>query len=154
NVEAACGREPLVEAISAFLAHGHTSGVGEIRGSLERLIDEAGPDAIDSLSRRLTESGTDWAYYPRDPLVRRIHRALARPVLQHDPVIVGADHLDAVADKPLVMFSNHLSYSDANVVDVVLDQVAGGQLSDRLTVVAGPKVFSNLTRRFSSLSFG
>jgi 1-acyl-sn-glycerol-3-phosphate acyltransferase len=154
DAEMACGREPLVDAISAFLAHEHTSGVGEIRRSLERLIDDAGPDAIRSLSRRLAENGTDWAYYPRDPLVRRIHRSLARPVLQHEPVVIGAEHLDTVADQPVVMFSNHLSYSDANVVDVVLEQVAGSRLSDRLTVVAGPKVFSNLKRRFSSLSFG
>jgi 1-acyl-sn-glycerol-3-phosphate acyltransferase len=52
------------------------------------------------------------------------------------------------------MFANHLSYSDANVVDVVLEQLTASRIADRLTVVAGPKVFSDLNRRFSSLSFG
>ena len=36
----------------------------------------------------------------------------------------GAHHLDEVSDKPLVIFANHLSYSDANVVEVILRNLA------------------------------
>jgi 1-acyl-sn-glycerol-3-phosphate acyltransferase len=76
-------------------------------------------------------------------------------VLKQDPVVVGAGHLETVADRPLVIVANHLSYSDANVIDVLLQKVPGGRgISDRLTVVAGPKVYSNVRRRFSSLCFG
>jgi 1-acyl-sn-glycerol-3-phosphate acyltransferase len=75
-------------------------------------------------------------------------------VLQHAPVVVGTHHLAEVADRPLVMFANHLSYSDANVVDVLLQTAGASALCDRLTVVAGPKVYSNVRRRFSSLCFG
>jgi 1-acyl-sn-glycerol-3-phosphate acyltransferase len=152
--EFACGREPLVEAISRFLAHEHASGMSEIRASLERAIDDAGPRAFDGLGRRLARAGTDWSYYPRDPLARDIHRVLADRVLQHAPLVVGTEYLDLVVGKPLVIFANHLSYSDANVVDVLLQKVGAGQLADRLTVVAGPKVYSNVRRRFSSLCFG
>ena len=56
--------------------------------------------------------------------------------------------------KPLVIFANHLSYSDANVMDVLLQKVGATQLADRMTVIAGPKVYSNVRRRFSSLCFG
>jgi 1-acyl-sn-glycerol-3-phosphate acyltransferase len=154
NGEPACGREPLVEAISTFLAHKHASGMSEIRASLVRTIDEAGPDGIEFLGKRLARAGTDWSYYPRDPLARRIHHVLAARVLRHAPVVLGTEHLDAVAGKPLVIFANHLSYSDANVMEVLLQQVGGRELSDRLTVVAGPKVYSDVKRRFSSLCFG
>ena len=149
-----CGRGPLVDAIAAFLAHEHASQLPDIRASLERTIDEAGPHAIDTLATRLAQAGTDWSYNPGDPLARRIHHVLAPRVLQHAPVVTGVHHLAEVAARPLVMFANHLSYSDANVVDVLLQQAGASALCDRLTVVAGPKVYSNIRRRFSSLCFG
>ena len=68
--------------------------------------------------------------------------------------MIGAHHLDAVKGKPLVIFANHLSYSDANVVEVILRNAGASCLADRLTAIAGPKVYSNVTRRFSSLCFG
>jgi 1-acyl-sn-glycerol-3-phosphate acyltransferase len=151
--QTACGREPLVEAIVRFLAHQHAVHSREIRASVEQAIDEAGPGAIDSLSARLAAAGADWSYYPRDPLARRIHHALAPRVLR-GPVVSGIEHLDAVSGKPVVLFANHVSYSDANVLDVVLQNAGAAQLADRLTVVAGPKVYSSITRRFSSLCFG
>src|SRR6185503_7636379 len=42
----------------------------------------------------------------------------------------------------------------ANVLEVVFQRTGANHLSDRLTVVAGPKVYSNIRRRFSSLCFG
>ena len=96
ETETRCGREPLVETIVRFLAHERASDAREIRECVERAIDESGPGAIDSLSARLLRAGTDWAYYPHDPLARRIHHALASRVLQPEPVVDGTHHLDAV----------------------------------------------------------
>jgi 1-acyl-sn-glycerol-3-phosphate acyltransferase len=152
--EIACGRAPLVDAITTFLAREHAAGMREIRESLERVIDEAGPDALVFLGQRLAGAGTGWNYYPRDPLAREIHHVLADRVLEEDPVLFGTEHLADVTDKPLVIVANHLSYSDANVLEVLLQRAGATRLSDRLTVVAGPKVYSNLRRRFSSLCFG
>lgn len=149
-----CGREPLVDTIVRFLAHERVTDACEIRACVERAIDESGPGAIETLSARLSRTGADWAYYPHDPLARRIHHALAPRVLQPAPVIHGTHYLDAVENKPLVIFANHLSYSDANVVDVLLRSVGASALADRLTAIAGPKVYSDLARRFSSLCFG
>jgi 1-acyl-sn-glycerol-3-phosphate acyltransferase len=78
---------------------------------------------------------------------------LADQVLEPDSVLHGAEHLATVAGKPVVIFSNHLSYSDANLLEVLLHR-AGQPMSDALTVIAGPKVYSSLKRRFSSLCFG
>jgi 1-acyl-sn-glycerol-3-phosphate acyltransferase len=150
----ACGRDPLIAAITAFLARDHAPALGEIRDTLRREIDAAGPAAMATLGNRLAHPGTDWSYYPSDPLARRIHRALARRVLQHAPVLLGTEHLAAVTGKPVVMVANHLSYSDANLLEVLLHQAGAGALAERLTVIAGPKVYSSLRRRFSSLCFG
>ena len=152
--ESECARGPLVEAISTFLAYKQVAGLDDIRTSLEVAIDASAPDGIDLLGQRLARAGSDWSYYPRDPLARRIHHALAGRVLQLTPVISGAEHLHAVAGKRVVIVANHLSYVDANAVDVLLQQAGGSELCDRLTVVAGPKVYSDVKRRFSSLCFG
>src|SRR5687768_8664375 len=137
GAEAGCGRDPLVHAIVAFLEHDHAPRMPEIRARLERALDEAGPEALASLGRRLARAGADFDYYPADPLARRIHHVLAAPVLQQQPVVEGLDQLAAVAGKPLVILANHLSYSDANVLDVALDRPGGREVCGRLTVVAG-----------------
>jgi len=154
ELRAGCGRDPLIAAITAFLERDHASRLGEIRESLRREIDAAGPEALAGLGHRLAHAGSDWTYYPSDPLARRIHHALARRVLQHAPVLLGTEHLAAVAGRPVVIVANHLSYSDANLLEVLLHQAGAGALADRLTVIAGPKVYSSLRRRFSSLCFG
>ena len=149
-----CGREPLVDTIVRFLARERAVDAREVRECVERAIDESAPDAIESLSSRLLLAGGDWAYYPPDPLARRIHHALAPRVLQPEPVVRGVEHLEALRGKPLLIFANHLSYSDANVVEVLLRNVGASCIADRLTAIAGPKVYSNVARRFSSLCFG
>jgi 1-acyl-sn-glycerol-3-phosphate acyltransferase len=137
-----------------FLARDHARDLEQLRQRLERAIDDAGPDALAALSARLGERADAWAYYPRDPLARRIHHALAEPVIRHQPIVRGLEHLAVVTNRPLVILPNHLSYADANVLDFVLQQSGAGALADRLAVIAGPKVYTSLRRRFSSLCFG
>jgi 1-acyl-sn-glycerol-3-phosphate acyltransferase len=147
-------RDALVEAITTFLTSQDASTLNEIRETLEREIDEAGLDALVCLGERLTNAGADWDYYAADPLARRIHHILADRLLEPGSVLVGVEHMEAVADKPVVIFANHLSYSDANLLEVLLHRAGGAPFSHRLTVIAGPKVYSSLKRRFSSLCFG
>ena len=146
-------RNALVAAITTFLAN--QDHIEEIRASLEAEVDAAGPQALADLNARLAQAGADWAWYERDPLARRIHQRLADKILLPGSALVGVEHLAAVSGKPVVIVANHLSYSDANLLEVLLDRAgpAGKLMSDRLTVIAGPKVYSSLKRRFSSLCF-
>jgi len=147
-------REPLIDAITAFLAGRDPSTVSALRDLLECEIDSAGADAITTLGTRLATAGADWAYYPSDPLARRLHHALADRILLADSALHGAPHIAAIAGQPVVIFANHLSYADANLVEILLCRFGQTALADRLTVIAGPKVYSSLKRRFSSLCFG
>jgi 1-acyl-sn-glycerol-3-phosphate acyltransferase len=148
------GRDPLIAAITTFLSGQDAHTLAAIRVALERELDAAGPDALVRLGERLATAGADWDFYPADPLARRIHHVLADRLLEPDSALFGVEHLAAVAGKPVVIFANHLSYSDANLLEVLLHRAGGAALADRLTVVAGPKVYSSLKRRFSSLCFG
>ena len=95
-----------------------------------------------------------WDYYAPDPLARRIHHRLADRFLTSDSEVVGVEQLNALGGVPVVMVANHLSYADANVIEVLLHRSDGTALADRLTALAGPKVFTSRERRFSSLCFG
>jgi 1-acyl-sn-glycerol-3-phosphate acyltransferase len=154
NSASLAGREALISAITTFLAGQDAQSLAAIRDILVHEIDKAGPRALFRLDRRLQRAGADWGYYHRDPLARRIHHVLADRLLQQESVLEGAEHLSRLAGRPVVIVANHLSYSDANLIEVLLRRGGAAELADRLTVIAGPKVYSSLQRRFSSLCFG
>jgi 1-acyl-sn-glycerol-3-phosphate acyltransferase len=146
-------RDALVAAILQFLAGQDLLTLKDIRTALEQEVDAAGPDALLSLKMRLA-SDNGWAYYAGDPLAQRIHHLLADRFLTSDSQLLGAGHLATVATAPVTIFANHLSYADANVIEVLLQRSGGSAIANRLTAIAGPKVFTSRERRFSSLCFG
>lgn len=146
-------RDTVVAAILDFLGRGDLLPLDDVRAALEREIDAAGPEALVSLRAHLA-ADDGWTYYPPDPLARRIHHLLADRFLERGSTVAGLDHLARLGPGPLTIFANHLSYADANVVDVLLERSGAGALADTLTAIAGPKVFTSRARRFSSLCFG
>src|SRR5258708_24413695 len=100
----AVARDSLVGAITTFLALQDPETLGDIRESLEREIDEAGPEALARLNQRLDDAGADWSYCPRDPLARRIHHVLADKLLEPDSALFGIECATAVAGTPVVIF--------------------------------------------------
>src|SRR5215831_10562716 len=147
-------RDGLVSAITAFLAGNDPRRLAGIRQVLEREIDLAGPSALADLGERLAHTGSDSSFFPRDPLARRIHHVLADRLVEPASELSGVQYLAAVEGEPVVILANHLSYSDANLLEALLSRSGAVALANRLTVVAGPKVYSSLRRRFSSLCFG
>ncbi|MGE0865218.1 MAG: lysophospholipid acyltransferase family protein [Vicinamibacterales bacterium] len=147
-------REQLISAILDFLAGGRSLlPIEQVRRALEQEVDLAGPAALVHLKECL---GADngWTYYPPDPLARRIHRLLGDRFIKAASRVVGAEHLASPLSGPVVLMANHLSYADANVMEVLLSRTQANWVADRMTALAGPKVFSSTQRRFSSLCFG
>lgn len=143
----------LLDAILDFIAADDLLAPADICAALQREIDAAGAEGLHALKAQLS-ADDGWSYYPPDPLARRIHHLLADAFLQPDSEVHGIEHALGLPNGPVVVFANHLSYSDANIVEVLLHRAGGAPLADRLTAVAGPKVFTNRQRRFSSLCFG
>jgi 1-acyl-sn-glycerol-3-phosphate acyltransferase len=146
-------RDALVAAILAFLGGQDLLAPGDIRSALEREIDRAGSGALVTLNARLL-ADNGWQYYPRDPLAQRIHHLLADRFVDPDSQLMGMEHLAPIGTAPVTMCANHLSYADANVIEVLLQRSGAGALANRLTAIAGPKIFTSRKRRFSSLCFG
>jgi len=146
-------RDAVIGGILGFLGHHDLVTLGEIRSALAGEIDAAGPAALLSLRERMT-TDHGWGYYPPDPLARRIHEVLAGRFLDCESALVGGHHLAPLAHAPVAFFANHLSYADANVIQILLQRGGAGELAHRLTAIAGPKIFSSRERRFSSLCFG
>jgi 1-acyl-sn-glycerol-3-phosphate acyltransferase len=144
----------LFKAVDSLLAGQDARTLERVHARLAQVIDEAGPDAFTALNRRLAAAGAGWDYYPSDPLARRIHHVLSDLLLDSGSSLTGTDHARAITGRPVAIVANHLSYSDANLLDVMLSRFGGEGLADRLTAMAGPKVYSSLQRRFSSLCFG
>jgi 1-acyl-sn-glycerol-3-phosphate acyltransferase len=149
----ASSRNKLVAAILEFLVGEDLLAARDIRAELEREIDEAGTNAVLALKAALT-TDTGWDYYPRDPLAQGIHHRLADRFLAQGSELRGTHHLTGLTGAPVVVLANHLSYADANVIEVMLQRSGHAELGNRLTALAGPKVFTNRNRRFSSLCFG
>jgi 1-acyl-sn-glycerol-3-phosphate acyltransferase len=147
------GRDQLVAAITDFLANQDPAALAGMRAAVVAAIDAAPNGSIAALARRLANAGEDWTYYESDPVARKLHHVLADHILRPGSSLEGIEQVHAVAGRPVVIFANHLSYADANLVEVLLHRAGGDELAHRLTVIAGPKVYSSLKRRFSSLCF-
>jgi hypothetical protein len=143
-------RDGLIAAILEFVGEQDLLTLQDIRAALEREVDAAGPDGLLALKARLT-SDIGWDYYPPDPLARRVHHLLADRFLDSASEVMGAAWLDDLLDLPVTIFANHLSYADANVVEILLSRWGGRALANRLTAIAGPKVFTSRERSFFEL---
>ncbi len=143
----------LVAAASSLLERQGLPVPPDMRDRLAAVVDTAGIATVARLSARLDEP-REWDWRPADPLARRLLETFADMVLLPDSALVGSDRLSAIGAAPLILFGNHLSYADANLIALMLLRHGHDALVNRLTVVAGPKVFADRARRFSSLCFG
>jgi 1-acyl-sn-glycerol-3-phosphate acyltransferase len=144
----------LVAAILAFIAERPEDEMNALEKRLETLLASEEPGSVVRLLEGLGTTGAEFSYYPPDPLARKIHSVVGDFMLKDENALVGAEHLAGIEKCPVVFLQNHLSYSDANALSVLLDRAGLGSFADRLTVIAGPKVYSDPMRRFSSRCFG
>jgi 1-acyl-sn-glycerol-3-phosphate acyltransferase len=144
----------LIEQATRFLATDDPEELAKVRAHLERSLGDVGAPELGRLFERLAGAGSDWGYHEPDQLARRLNHALAELVLEPGSELAGSERLERARSGSVTFLANHLSFSDANLFECLLHHGGYEDVARRLTVLAGPKVYSEAFRRFSSLCFG
>jgi 1-acyl-sn-glycerol-3-phosphate acyltransferase len=144
----------LLEQAVAFVGGRSTEEQERFQQRVETLIAEAPEDDLFEVVERLRTAGETWGYNPPNAFARRMHHAMGDAAIPMDSALDGLEHLGGLEHARLLFLPNHLSYADVNVFEILLVRYGQEALAARLTAIAGPKVYSDPFRRFSSLCFG
>ncbi len=125
-----------------------------LREALAPVFASAPPEEQRALLHQLLTTGDGWGYFPPCALARRVNLTLGHLTVLPSSRLIGAERLTALQGREVVYLANHLSFSDANLLAYLLEREGHSAACDRLCVLAGPKVFTDPFRRFSSLCFG
>jgi len=126
----------------------------QLSAAVSALLEQASDTELTQTVERLRCEEFGFCYHPPIVLVKRLHHAMAEVLLAADSRVEGGASLAPIADSSLILLPNHLSYADANLIEVLLHRAGFDSVSSRLTVVAGPKVYTKPWRRFASSCFG
>lgn len=144
----------LLQTFESFLAERSAAQIARFRAAIQALLDRTPEVELLKVVERVASTGNEWGYFPPEPFARHVHRAMADAMLTPDSGVAHVERLEAVRDRPLVLLPNHVSYSDANLLEILLYRAGLSDVAERLAVVAGPKVYSDPLRKFLSLCFG
>ncbi len=117
---------------------------GALRGSSE--------DALCEMVDRYIAVGEEYRYYAADPVARAAAR-LFLDAMMTDLEVEGLDRAQSFfrAGGRRLAVCNHLSYADTQAKDLAFSKLGFGVDADSMTVVAGPKVYSQSFRRLAAL---
>jgi 1-acyl-sn-glycerol-3-phosphate acyltransferase len=144
----------LVEQALEFMGSRRQEEIDHFRASVSKIVGETPREELLRVIERVRTTGEDWGYQPMEPFARRVHYAMADYALAPASSFEGGQHLEALPrGTPIVFLPNHLSYADANLFEILAHRAVLDHLTSRLVVVAGPKVYQEMFRRFLSLCF-
>jgi 1-acyl-sn-glycerol-3-phosphate acyltransferase len=146
-------RGPVLSHVLEFAGEYSSAERARLEGAVSALLANATDAEVKSVVERVSREHYDFCYHPPIELVRKIHHAMADVLIGSESRVEGGEHLRAAGEN-LLLLPNHLSFADANLIEVLLHRAGFDDVGSRLTVVAGPKVYSEPWRRFSSLCFG
>jgi len=146
-------RADVIDPLCAFLA---TYVKGDAAAEAQRRLTEVLREATDAewtdYVDFLATFGADWGRHDAHPLGRAMTWALFDPLLHPDSTLSGLEHLDAVIDGRTMIVCNHLSYVDPTSLWALMRREGRQDLADRLTAVAGPKVYEGEPMRLMGAS--
>lgn len=124
-----------------------------LQARLKARLDAAPDGELAELLATFRTAGDEYRLYPAVPFARdmtRTYMAALTPTWRAE----GLDRLDAWAaegGRRMVM-CNHLSYTDTQLTDSLLNLEGRAAVADRLVAIAGPKVYTDAWRRLAAIS--
>ncbi len=147
-------RQELVDVIVDSIRSSAAEATESMRARVTAVVGEATSEELREMGERVAATGGEWGYHPPNALARKLNHAMAGALIAPGSSLDGVDVLDAARRGPVTFLANHLSFADANLFEAMLHEAGCDDIAGALTVVTGPKVYSDVSRRFSSLSFG
>lgn len=147
-------RDQIVRGIARMLSEWAAIQETTLRKRIEADLADISDASLRESVARMASTGGHWGYHPPDTVARRCSRAVHAIVLESSSALIGAEVLEIARARPVILLANHLSFVDANVADALISHASYEDVANRLTVVVGPKVFSEPIRRLASLCFG
>ncbi|MCO4772195.1 MAG: 1-acyl-sn-glycerol-3-phosphate acyltransferase [Deltaproteobacteria bacterium] len=153
----AAPRESIIEPLGAFLAayiHPTDEAPGRVRRGLEEVLRSTSDAEWRAYIDYLAALGLDWGQQDAHPVGRAMTQALMEPLLAPDSRIEGVEHLEAALGRGrrVLIVGNHLSYVDPTAAWALMHRQGQGHLADRVTAVAGPKVYEGEPMRLMGAS--
>ena len=138
------------QMVISFLSD-HVADIEDGAGPQAREIVEGWDDAtIGDVRDCLKNLGQEIKLYTAHPGCRRVSRAWANNIITASTV-EGDNHLkQSVASGPTIIICNHLSYFDTTGTDVALFNAGLKDIANNIFALAGPKVYSDLFRRYAA----
>jgi hypothetical protein len=124
-------KRALAEQLDGFLGDRPPEALAQFRARIAELLAQLDGAEVERLLERVSSAGSDWGYFPPEPFARDVNHAMADVTLTSDSGLEHAERLIAVRDRTLVLVPNHISYSDANLLEILLHQ-AGSRAEPHL----------------------
>jgi len=126
---------------------------------VREFLDTVDESLVVDFLEKYEQAGADWGFSEGSKLVRMcLERVIEKMVpmeIRNDQNLRNAlQILKEGKVARIVIVSNHLSYSDANIIAVAFSKYFKEYgFENDLSVIAGPKVFSHPLRKFASMHF-
>jgi 1-acyl-sn-glycerol-3-phosphate acyltransferase len=146
--------EAFATSLLAMLGEQDPEQTRAVAVVVRKALAEASPESLREFFDALESAGRDWAYEPAIAFARGLSRVVLRHMFEPGSGLQEGGDLSATHGRPVLLLGNHLSFVDANVLEVLLADAGHAELAERLTVVVGPKVYTRPLRRVASLCFG
>ena len=147
-------RAKLAEQIPAMLGGQGSTAQAKLSREVARVLAEKSDDEIQGFLDQIESTGEDWGYHPANAVARQVAGALQQVLLLPGSGLTGLGSLGIVRERPTLFFGNHVSFSDANVLEHLLSRAGYDDIARRLVAAVGPKVYTSVARRIASLAFG
>lgn len=123
------------------------------------IIDAMPEETVADFNTKFEAAGVDWGYASGAELADTVMSSVLDRLLKY--TINGRENLTKALDMlakgeadRIVVVSNHLSYSDANIfASAFRNDLSEAGFAGQLSVIAGPKVFQHPIRKFACMQF-
>lgn len=147
-------RGKLAEQLLSMLGSRAGAKRGALSDAMAQVLAETRDGEMRQFLEQIESTGQDWGYHPPNPVARRIVRAVQEVLMLPGSGLYGTESLERARTGPTLFFGNHISFSDANVLEHLVTRTGYPDVAQCMVAAVGPKVYTSAARRVASLAFG